>query len=49
MRMIFRKIKMANALSAMALLFAVIGVNTKCVYIFHQPELNDKVKQLKKY
>lgn len=49
MKKMFGKMKMVNTLSALALLFAIVGANTRCVYIFHQPEMNDKVRQLKKH
>lgn len=29
--------------------FATVNANTTCAFIYHQPELPDKVKQLRKF
>lgn len=35
--------------TALAFLITTFVVNTKCVYIFHQPNQNENVKSLRKF
>lgn len=36
-------------LSCLAFAFAILAANTRCAYIYHQPEKPEALKQLKKY
>ena len=41
--------KFANVLAGMAMMFSIVAVNTRCVFIFHQPKMPEAMKKLKKY
>lgn len=41
--------KCANVLASMAMMFSIVAVNTRCVFIFHQPKMPEAMKKLKKY
>ena len=40
--------KCANVLAGMAMMFSLVAVNTRCVFIFHQPKMPEEMKKLKK-
>lgn len=39
---------MANAITAFALVFSIIGANSRCCFIYHQPEKPD-LKKLRRF
>ncbi|MGB8454869.1 MAG: cyclic lactone autoinducer peptide [Anaerocolumna sp.] len=45
---ILRKFRIPNILASVALTFAIIGANTACCCIFHQPKKPD-MKKLRKF
>lgn len=45
---ISQKLRTPNTLASIALVFAVIGANTKCCCIFHQPK-KPNMKKLRKF
>ena len=47
MKKLLLKANMANVLGAFALLITVVSANRSCVFIFHQPEAPDELKQLR--
>lgn len=49
MKKLLLKANMANVLGAFALLITVVSANQSCVFIFHQPEAPDELKQLRKF
>ena len=38
----------ANVLASVAMMFSILAVNTRCVFIFHQPKMPEAMKKLKK-
>ena len=40
--------KCANVLASVAMMFSILAVNTRCVFIFHQPKMPEAMKKLKK-
>lgn len=38
-----------KAVCLSALLFAFMGANTSCVFVFHQPKMPEKVKKLRRF
>lgn len=40
--------KHANILASVAMMFSIVAVNTRCVFIFHQPKMPESVMKLKK-
>lgn len=42
-------LSMGKVVAFGAFLFAVFNANTACAFIYHQPELPDEVKRLRKF
>lgn len=40
--------KQANLLASVAMMFSILAVNTRCVFIFHQPKMPESLKDLKR-
>ena len=40
--------KCANVLASVAMMFSILSVNTRCVFIFHQPKMPDKMSKLRR-
>lgn len=40
--------KLASFLASFALLFGVMAANTRCICIYHQPQMPEEIKNLKK-
>lgn len=40
--------KNANIMASVALVFSIIAVNSRCVCIYHQPDMPNSLKRLKK-
>lgn len=49
MKKYLKKMNMMHYVTTFALLITTLAINTKCVYIFHQPKQNDKIKELKRF
>lgn len=44
-----KHIKVANSLASLALIFSFIAANSRCYFIYHQPNMPEEMKQLSRY
>lgn len=44
-----KKFKFTEIFSALVLMIATVAANTTCICIYHQPELPEAVKKLRKF
>lgn len=49
MKKCVKKVNMMSSVTTLALLITTFAANMKCIYIFHQPEQNAKIKTLRKF
>lgn len=46
---LMKHIKVANSLAGLALVFSFVAANSRCYFIYHQPNMPEEMKRLNRY